>query len=182
MLSDCCLSCLSVCPVLSACNVGVLWPNGWMDQGETWRGGRPRPRPHSVRWGPSSPRKKGHSPQVLAHVCCGQTTEWIKMRLRTKVGLGPGHTVLDGDPALPTKGHNSPTQIFGPNGWMDQDATWYRGMPPPRPHCVRWGPSCPTQRGTTAPTVRPMFTVSKRSPISATAELLLLVLLHSDGV
>jgi len=50
------------CPVcLSVCNVGVLWPNGWMDQDQTWRGGRPRPRPHCVRWGPSSP-KKGHSP------------------------------------------------------------------------------------------------------------------------
>ena len=35
MLSDCCLS---VCPM---CNVGVLWPNGWMDQDETWHGGRP---------------------------------------------------------------------------------------------------------------------------------------------
>jgi len=30
MLSDRCLSCLSVC--LSVCNVGVLWPNGEMDQ------------------------------------------------------------------------------------------------------------------------------------------------------
>ena len=28
MLLDC-------CPVLSVCNVGVLWPNGWMDQDET---------------------------------------------------------------------------------------------------------------------------------------------------
>ena len=27
--------------VLSVCNVGVLWPNGWMDQDETWHGGRP---------------------------------------------------------------------------------------------------------------------------------------------
>jgi len=27
--------CLSVCPVLSICNVGVLWPNGWMNQEET---------------------------------------------------------------------------------------------------------------------------------------------------
>ena len=27
--------CLS-CPV---CNVGVLWPNGWIDQDETWHGG-----------------------------------------------------------------------------------------------------------------------------------------------
>jgi len=37
MLSDPCLFCLSVC------NVGVLWPNGWMDQDETWHAGRPRP-------------------------------------------------------------------------------------------------------------------------------------------
>jgi len=28
------------CPVLSVCNVGVLWPNGWMDQNETWHEGR----------------------------------------------------------------------------------------------------------------------------------------------
>jgi len=38
-----------VCPVLSVsrscpvCNVGVLWPNGWLDQDETWHAGRPRP-------------------------------------------------------------------------------------------------------------------------------------------
>ena len=32
-----CLSCLSLC------NVGVLWPNGWMDRDETWHVGRPRP-------------------------------------------------------------------------------------------------------------------------------------------
>jgi len=44
------------CPVRSVCNVGVLWPNGWMDQDATWYGGKPRPR-----WGPSSPYGKGHS-------------------------------------------------------------------------------------------------------------------------
>ena len=37
MLSDHCLSCLSVC------NVGVLWPNGLTDPDETWHAGRPRP-------------------------------------------------------------------------------------------------------------------------------------------
>jgi len=42
-----------VCPV---CNVGVLWPNGWMDQDATG----------------------------------------------TKVGLGPGDIVLDGNPVSPT--------------------------------------------------------------------------------
>jgi len=51
-----CLSVMS-CPVW---NVGVLWPNGWMDQHETWHAGRPRPWPHCVRWGPSSPSPKRH--------------------------------------------------------------------------------------------------------------------------
>ena len=37
----------------------------------TWCGGRPRPWPYCVRWGPSLP--KGHSPQFSAHVYCGQT-------------------------------------------------------------------------------------------------------------
>ena len=63
MLSDRCLSymsvCLSVCPV---CDVGVLWPNGWMDQDETWHAGRPRPWPHCVTWGSSSPPPKGRTP------------------------------------------------------------------------------------------------------------------------
>ena len=85
MLSDHCPVCLSVC------NVGVLWPNCSMDQDETWRGGRSRPRPHCVRRGPISP-EKGHSspPQFSTHVCCGQTAEWIKMPLGVEVGLGPG--------------------------------------------------------------------------------------------
>jgi len=59
MLSDRYLSCLSVCPVPSVCDIGALWPNGWMDQDETWRAGRPVPRPHCVSWGPSSPPQKG---------------------------------------------------------------------------------------------------------------------------
>jgi len=59
--------------VLSVCNVGVLWPNGWMDQDETWHGGRTRPSPYCVRWGPSSPPQNRHSPQFSAHVCCRQT-------------------------------------------------------------------------------------------------------------
>jgi len=45
-----------------------------------------------------------------------------------------------------------------PNGWMDQDETWHRARPWPRPHCVRWGPSSP-QRGTN---FRPMSVVAKR--------------------
>jgi len=37
----------------------------------------------------------------LAHVYYGQTAGWIKMALGMEVGLGPGHIVLDGDPAAP---------------------------------------------------------------------------------
>jgi len=48
------------CPVLSVCDVGVLWLNGWMDQDATWYSGKPRPRPRCVRWGPSSPKGAQH--------------------------------------------------------------------------------------------------------------------------
>ena len=32
-------------------------------------------------------------------VCCGQSVVRTKMKLGMQVGLGPGHIVLDGDPA-----------------------------------------------------------------------------------
>jgi len=54
------------------------------------------------------PKKRGRSPPVCSHVCCGQTAEWIKMPLGTEVGLGSGDVVLDGDSAPPRKGHSSP--------------------------------------------------------------------------
>jgi len=55
-----------VCPVcLSVCNVGALWPNGWMDQDATWYEGSARRRPHSVRWGIRSPRKWAQQPLPL---------------------------------------------------------------------------------------------------------------------
>jgi len=104
MLSDRC-PVLSVCPV---CDVGVLWPNDWMDQDETSHGGRPRPRPHCLRWGPSSPfpiNERGTAPpQFSAHVRCGQTAGWIKMPQYgdRHASIGPGGIVLGGDPALPS--------------------------------------------------------------------------------
>jgi len=77
----------------------LLWPNGWVDQDTTWQGGRPQPKRHCVRWGPSSPSPKGgRAPQFSAQVYCGQTAGWIKMPLATEVDLSPGHIVLDGDP------------------------------------------------------------------------------------
>jgi len=100
------------------CNVvGLLWPNGSMDQDETWHGGRLRP--HCVRWEPSSPN--------FRPMYCGQTTGWIKMPLGTQVGLGPGHIVLYGDPAPsppppPKKRHSSPQ--FSAHVCCAQSAGW----------------------------------------------------------
>jgi len=60
------------------------------------------------------PQKKGHSsPHFLAHVYCGQTAGWIRIRLGTEVGLVQGHIVLDGDPAPPQRGTAAPP-MFGP--------------------------------------------------------------------
>jgi len=108
MLSVRCLSCLSCLSVTF-----VHWPNGWTDQDETWHAGTPRPWPHCVRWGPSSPSPKGDSHQFSAHIYCGQMAAWIKMSLSMELGLGPGIFVLDEDPApSPQRGLCPP--IFGP--------------------------------------------------------------------
>ena len=57
----------------------------------------------------------------------GQTVESINMKLGMQVGLGPGHIVLDGDPAPLPKWVQTPIlgpYLLWPNDWMDHDATW----------------------------------------------------------
>ena len=71
----------------------------------------------SCSMGTQLPQKKGTAPtQFLAHVYCGQTAGLMKTPLSTEVDLGPGHSVLDGDPASlpPRKGHSSPSPSFWP--------------------------------------------------------------------
>ena len=41
--------------------------------------------------------------------------------------------------------------LLRPNGWMDQDGIWYGGGSRSRPHCARWGPSYPAQKGDSVP-------------------------------
>jgi len=75
--------------------------------------GRPQPRRHCVRWGPSYPSLKGHSPQFSANVRCGQTAGWTKMPLYTEIGLCAGNFVFDGTQLPPPeKKHSHP-----PNFW-----------------------------------------------------------------
>jgi len=87
---------------------------------------------------------------------CSQTVGCINVPLVMEVGLDVVHIVLGGDAAPSPKWAQQP-QIYDPcmlwpNGWMDQDATCYGGMPRPRPPCYM-GTQFP-QRGA-APNFRP---------------------------
>ena len=46
----------------------VLWPNGWMDQDETWHAGKPQPWPHCVKWRPAPPERGTAAPLFSAHM------------------------------------------------------------------------------------------------------------------
>ena len=87
------------------------------------------------------PPKGGRAPQFSAHIYCDQTAAWIKMPLGVEVGIGRGNIVLDAElrTQLHPQGAQPPNfgpRLLWPNGWMDQDATWYEGRPRPRPYCV----------------------------------------------
>ena len=96
----------SVCP---ACNVGVLWTNGWMDQDKTWHGGRPRPWPHCVRWGPALPKKGGTQPPPNFRPM-SDVAKWLdgsRCHTVARRDLSPGNIVLDG--THPPKGAQPPS-------------------------------------------------------------------------
>jgi len=112
--------------------------------------------------------RRGRAPQFLAHICCGQMAGWIKMPLDMDVGLGPGDSVLDGDPAPPPQKVGGNPPIFGPcllrpNCWINRDGTWYGGWPQARRHCVRWVLSSrsPKRGLSPLPNFRPMSVVAK---------------------
>ena len=53
------------CPV---CDVGVLWPNSWMDQDETWQVGMQVGLSHGhteLHGDKAPPAQKGHNPQIF---------------------------------------------------------------------------------------------------------------------
>jgi len=84
---------------------------------------RPLPRRLCVRWGPRFPLpKSGVYPQFSAHVYCGQTAAWMKLVLGMVVGLSPGDSVLDGDPAPSPKRGRSPSPQFSAHFYSDQTA------------------------------------------------------------
>jgi len=129
--------CKTVRPMLSVGSLSVTW---CIWGGQTVgcikmklgmeHGGRSQPRPR-VRWGPSSPTpKRGQSPNFWP--ICGQTCSSVDQDaapLGMEVGLDRSDIVLDGHPPPLPKTGAEPTifapYLLWPNGWMNQDATWY---------------------------------------------------------
>jgi len=103
----------------------------------------------------------------VTFVHCGQTVGRIKMKLGMRVGLGPGHIVLDGDPAPPpAKGHSLQ---FSAHICCGQMAAWItmslgRELGHGAGDFVLDGhPAPPSTKGGVEPTnFRPMFIVAKR--------------------
>jgi len=71
------------------------------------------------------------------------------MKLGVRVGLGPGHIVLDRDPCLPSPKGHSPR-------FSGHICHLVGGRPRPNRHCVRWGLGSPLpKKGTKTPILRP---------------------------
>jgi len=141
----------------------LLCPNDWIDQGATSYGGRPRPNRHHVRWGPSSPSQKGGSAlnfwsmSIVAKRLHGSICHLYGARPRLRPHCARWPTQLP----FSKRGHSPPIFspcLLWPNGWMDQGATWYDGLPrpdnivldvdpapPPRAQPLNFGPCllCP---------------------------------------
>jgi len=98
---------------------------------------------------------------------CGQMVGRIKMKLGVRVGLGAGHTVLDGDPAAPPpKGHIPQFlahiccgQMVG---WIKMSRGVEVGLSPS--HIVLDGHEAPPTKkwAQPPPNFRPMSVVAKR--------------------
>ena len=102
------------------------------------------------------PKMAAQPHHFSVHVHCGPTAGWIKTALGMKVGLSPGHIVLDGHRSPLPIGAELHSPIFGPfllwpNGWIHHDATRYAGWPQPRRLCVRWGPGRLPKKGAEPP-------------------------------
>jgi len=164
MLWDRCLSVLSLCP---ACNVDVLWPNGWMHQDELGVEVGLGPDDIVLNGDPAPPPQRGTANQFSAHVCCGQTAGWIKMppgRSRPRrhcVTRGPSLSHEKGGTAAPTFW---PMSIVAKR--LDESRchlVWRRAFAPwLRPHCVRWDPARPHIKGAQTPNFWPIYVVAKR--------------------
>ena len=125
---------------------------------------------------PTSPPLKGHSPHkfrpmsVVAKRLDGLDGTWY----------GVGDCVRWGTSYPQNRGHTHDHPVFGrllwPNGWMDEDATWYGSRSGPRPHCIRRAQLC-TKRAQQPP----IFSARVYCSHSRPSQLLLSSLLLPSG-
>jgi len=117
------------------------------------------------------PSPNGHSPQFSANVRCGQTAGWTKMPLGMEVGLGPSDFVLDGNRGtLRKKCTPTPTQFLA-HVYCGQTARWMKtplgtevDLGPG--HIILEGVPALRERGTAAPSFRPMSIVATVTHLS----------------
>ena len=131
---------------------------------------------------------KGAWPLVFGPCLLWQTAGWMKMLLDSVVGLGPGDAVLDGDTApprsqLPQRG-TAPqfsAQVYCGQtaGWIKMPLATVVGLGPC--HIVLDGDPTPPRKGAQQLHFCRMIIVTKRSPISATAELSFIILQFRAG-
>jgi len=105
MLRDRC----PVCPDCPACNVGVLWLNGWIDQWCHLIQRQASAQATLRSMGTQFPHGKGHIITPTFQPMCMVAkrldgSEKFRIPLGSEVGLGPGNSVLHGEPAPPRKG------------------------------------------------------------------------------
>ena len=99
-------------------------------------------------------------------VYCGLTVGRIKMKLSMQVGLGPGYTVLDGDPPPPPLKRHSPQ--FSAHICCGQMVAWIKvplGLEValgPGDFVLDGDPAALPKKGAEPPNFRPMFIVAKR--------------------
>jgi len=136
---------------------------------------------------PATPRKRAHPLLPNFGPCLlRQTGAWMKMPLGTEVGLRPGDFLLDGDPATPRKRtHPTPAQFLA-YVYCGQTAGWMKTpldteVDLRTSHIVLDVAPAVLERSTAARlSIRPCL-LWPRSPISATAELLLDLVIDAPG-
>ena len=142
--------CLS-CPVLSVCNIGVLWPNGWTDQDETWHAGRPRPWHIALDGDPALPPQRGAEPPIFGpyllrpNGCRDKDGTWYRGRIRPRrlcVRWRPSSLFPQKGAEPPIFGHIVAKRLDG-----SKSGTWHGGGPRSRPHCARWRPASLLKKG-----------------------------------
>ena len=146
-----------------------------LDQGETWHGGRPRPRPHCVRWGH---RPQERDTQFSAHVLwqngwIDQDATWYGGRSRARRHCEMGT-------------HLSPKREHRPQfaahsivaKRLDGSRCHLVRIEAGPGHCVRREPSSPAPRKGAQQLLSPHFSAhvycGQMVPVSAIAKLLLL--------